>query len=84
MLGRKFSMEHRERMSEAAKRRANTPEFKVIAARTGKANLGMRRTEEQRQRIAESHRGLRRTDETKQKMSEARKKWWEQRKAASS
>ena len=81
MLGRKFSEEHREHMSESAKKRyRQNPKYAETLRLMGTANKGKKRTPEQRERIGNARRGLKQSEETKSKMSEARRLWWERKK----
>lgn len=80
MLGKKFSDEHRRRMSISATLRATSPEFLEMVAETGRRNKGRKRSKETKEKLRLLHLGSKRSDETKAKMSLARKLWWDSRK----
>lgn len=70
-LGKKFSAEHRAKIS-AAKKGCPAP----WAVEVGKRNKGRKWTDEQRAKILAIRKGSKRSEEIRRKMSEARKRWW--------
>lgn len=76
--GKKFTPEHRARLSEAARHRIHNER---TAREMGHRNLGRKHSLATREKMGNARRGSRRSKETKIKMAAARRLWWQRRKA---